>query len=184
MEGLLSGNLLSKASIFGAGGGSTIKSIQRGMVVLGNNTSATATISSVKLSNSIIQLHIGGYYNSSEGYQYTSETLALGKFLDDATIEISRMSGSSTTAIQVYWTVIEFNNVKSIQKGDYTGCTSAGSTTISQIDLNNSFLIYSSKAADGNYRPLAFLYSDTEIRFAIRTNGNGVIHWTVIEFYK
>lgn len=184
MNGKLDANLLSGFAIDGPGG-SNIKSIQRGTSVLTNGGASTlnVTISSVNLSKTIVKftsliISTSGSLNSLCNAKVTTATNLL-------------LTRNSTTGgdITVEWEIIEFNNVKSIQTGNYTLSTMSGTVTITTVDTTKSSLYYSaynSADTDSYTRTMTGtgkITNATTLTFALATSGvTKIIEWIVIEF--
>jgi len=184
MEGLLSGNLLSKASVFGSSGGSNIKSIQRGTADMANASTLNIAISDVDLTKSIVI--VSGVTSGVAGTYFWVQ----GKLLNSTTVSLRRNS-VGTPAYLVDWVVIEFNNVKSLQTGE----TSVGNflsvtQAVTSIDPLKSLLVHSwFTDYNDNFVTEAVwinkIESSTGISFrraAYATAGNWYIRWYLIEF--
>jgi len=186
MEGLLSSNLLSKASIFGSGG-SNIKSIQGGTTTL-TSTSLDVAISSVDPNSSVLLFGFKG--NLGLGYKYFETK---GKIVDATTINFSIYQYYGAAGdVPIYWQVIEFNNVKSIQKGDYSLAYNTGVSSVdisvTSLNVNKAILLPVSKRLnqDSTNEPM--------ITYAIKDSQNITIykwhtscpalalHWQLVEF--
>lgn len=180
MQGLLSQNFLSKASIFGGGGGSNIKNIQRGTGITNDNDTVDITISEVDLSCSIVLISFWCLQD------YISKYYCTAKFTNSTTLRIQR-GASDTQDVSFAWVVIEFNNVKSIQSGElYIEDTSTSrDITINTIDPSKSFsLVTFRTSANGTVK-------NTQIKRELASNAlslshsslyGGYIVWQVIEF--
>jgi len=182
MEGLLSGNLLSKASVFGSSG-SNIKSVQRGTVSMSGLTTVDVTISPIDTTKSVVRQTSA---NSASG---ANGLLSSAIILNSTTIRFTHPA-SVGTVYPVDWEVIEFNNVKSKQTGtvQITGGNSSVSPTISNFDPLKSLLFYSyitdSPALDNNSFPTGYITSSTTLYFK-RTNTSAyylTMYFQVIEF--
>ena len=87
------------SNLYGGGGG--VKSVQRGVVNLGNSTSATATVSAVNMSKSRLQF-LGVVASTSSA---TAQAVKV-ELTNATTITATRFSGSG--ACTVGWELIEF----------------------------------------------------------------------------
>lgn len=183
MEGLLSANLASKASVFGSSGGSNIKSIQRGTATIPYATNQlSVTINAVDVSKSIAlctERQIFSDYSTylkAGIYQFTTTSLGL-----------KRYNGGTSQALEVDWQVIEFNNVKSKQSGSATPPTgSTQNVTINSVNMNKSILIVTSyvnnSASNGMEISSGILTSSTNIQLRGSGSGTPYVYWQVIEF--
>lgn len=182
MEGLLNGNLLSKASIFGSSGGSSVKSIQRGShTMFGYNSPLTniITISGVDISSSIIII----YFNSKASN--TSLSAVMAEIINSTTIKFTGCVGGSTV-YPFEWQVVEFNNVKSKQSGIGAYVSSDETFTISSVNTSKSLIFGSfwTCYADTNIYAASYkIISSTSIGI-YRRNAGGPQQaaWQVIEF--
>lgn len=161
--------------------GSNVKSIQSGYVSV-NETTANVTISAVNLANSIVKIT---YTNQSAGD--TAKNLSIQAKLTNSTNIQFTNGGIYSYPFQVYWEVIEFQNVKSIQKGDYAYTTS-GSTTISSVNTSKAMLFFSfysdstnSSSNNLSYTVMGGYINSSSVSFYGETF-NAYIHWQVVEF--
>jgi len=165
--------------------GSNIKSIQRGSVASDSITSSglSISISSVDLTKSVVMVHFCSRstdQNDLVRAEITSPT------------EIKLYIGNSTGYAYrvIYWEVIEFNNVKTLQKGT-TVTTSMDDVdqniSISSVNVSKSmvFSSYSSTNSSPVYVPMksVILINSTTLKI-IKYDYNGLSthHWQVIEF--
>jgi hypothetical protein len=167
--------------LIGGGGGSNIKSIQRGLVIATN--SVNVTISSVDLANSVLIISYQG-----GGGTAVRNLKAMGKLTSSTNINFSLTT--SAGYVTVNWQVVEFNNVKSIQRGDVTLSAASESVTINAVDWGKTMLLSSVKL-NSTGTDLTYLVTDGGIErltnTSIRLNtGNasntGTAHWQVVEF--
>jgi len=114
----------------GIGASSNIKSIQRGEVSF-SSTSGTVTISEVDLSKSIIIASTSGGGDGSPASSFVKT-----RFVSSTSINFTL--GRSST-YKVAWQVIEFSNVKSLQRG-LTNVTTDTDVTITDVDMSKSIL--------------------------------------------
>lgn len=185
-------DLLSKHGI-GGGGGSNIKSIQRGTATFDytSGTLLNISISSINPNKSIVRITYNR--NSENGAQPAFFDIAC-KIVDATNIQLIRQSvgNSSVTDIIVNWEVIEFNNVKSKQTGVVNGMSSNSNTDveITSINTNKSLLLFNHTHNTDNigYSSLAnyifirgSIYNSTTLRFYILAL-TPTIYWQVIEF--
>jgi len=181
VEGLLSENLLTKASVFGSGG-NNIKSIQRGVVTLPVGTLLTnVTISTIKSSDSVVIIS-----SRASGNDGANELCIKAKITSSTNLELSRY-GSTVDAVSISWQVIEFTNIKSLQKGDYTFASQGEvTTTISPINTSKSIILFSFKTAyngSGSGYCVGKILDSTTIAFSCLTSLQSLdTHWQVVEF--
>lgn len=169
------------------GGSSNIKSIQRGATTL-TAQSLDLTISSVDLNKSIVIMSYSDLNNSADG-----NSLIRAKLTSSTNINFYLGQGYSMPKY-IEWQVIEFNNVKSIQRGDFTTPSTAittfvdkSSVTINSINVGKS-LIFASFASElgyssqytmvGNYQ----ISNTTTITLAKGNSVQRFWHWQVVEF--
>ncbi|MBC3901422.1 hypothetical protein GH811_17620 [Acetobacterium malicum] len=183
----------------GVGGGSLIKSIQRGNSAMSyTSTSMEISISSIDKSKSIIRISQGGASGSSGGA--LSTTLLKATFKNgESKIVIERASTMSATqfTVQFSWEVIEFAPSCTIQSGVATMSQNAttASVSISNIDMSKSLLFFSHNTPVGTNGAYAYfdpwyallyglLLSSTSIYFG-RDGADGIcsanISWFVVE---
>lgn len=160
------------------GGGSNVKSIQGGTISI-SLAQTDVTINQVSLSNSIVLVN---WY--SQGTQ-VRQFLISAELATSTRIRIT--VNSFVGSYQVSWTVIEFNNVKSIQRGTALKGTASLDVSISSVDLNKSILFASATSTETgtsmadtslNY----YLSSQTNIVFKEFSPRDKSIRWQVIEF--
>ncbi len=162
-------------------GGSNIKSIQRGTITL-SGTSTNVTISPIDISKSIVLISIEGA-NIDNAFR----VLVSGRLTSSTNLLLT--VGNIDYPPTVSWQVIEFNNVKSLQRG-YTSINSDIQTvTISSVNTSKSFLVTSKDATlfdtanFGLWFSSAALTNSTTITFSqLFSNKPGNVAWEVIEF--
>jgi len=165
-----------------------IKSIQSGGVSATNYNSpggTNVTISEIDPSKSIILFNRAGTIGAST--QVAQVTLK-ASIVDANTINFEL--GASTGIVYLYWQVIEYENVKSLQKGDKTILNSGESVVISSVNVDKCIVIssfYSTNTGgllyytptDGGGR----LNNATSLGLTTgNANNDGVIHWQILEF--
>lgn len=165
-------------------GGATIKSIQRGVSQIPSGQSfIDVVISSVDELASIVR----SPYTIQAGSNL-NDVIIKCELINNTTVRLSRNNAPAFNSANIYWVVIEYNNVKSLQKGTYSLGVSGSEQTvnISSINVDKSQIFSSfthnegSSQIDGSnlgYR----IINNTTIGFetgAIRPD----IHWQVIEF--
>lgn len=162
--------------------GGNIRSIQTGIANLTTQTTYNIAISSVSTTSSIVRVWTRG--NSP----FNTNTDSVSADITNSTqVTLSRNSGS--TGVTVYWEVVEFNNVKSIQTGTkvVANYTSGDVVTVSSINSSKSQLFCS--VYDNVLNNSSFGYSEVLYRIesstSIRLWGYGTsqtIHYQLIEF--
>lgn len=126
--------------------GGNIKSIQRGEVAyssLADSVSKSITISAVDLSCAIIIVEQDYYPVSYE--DAVNIVKFRGSISNATTILLERYYGqnlSYSSTGKIYWTVIEFENVKSLQKGSVQ-IKGAYTSTITAVDMDKAIVFYS-----------------------------------------
>jgi hypothetical protein len=163
--------------------GSSIKSVQAGTTTIsGSSTSVNVTISQVDLSKSIVIISGLEGYPSSITVQ---QLLVAAEILNQTTLRISRSAGGGSDTIIVPWQVIEFENIKSLQKG----VSSTASTNISNTNLSKSVLFFSYKSTNTSTTlPYGFISArlmtiPTRIALSSPTSINNYsVYWQVVEF--
>lgn len=131
----------------GVGGGNNIKSIQRGTTTI-TKIPTDITINAVKPENCIILLSY-----KRNAYIETHVLLFHGEIVNANTL---RILNSYTSADEIVsWQVIEFDKIKSSQKGVVNATTMTASVTITSINPAKSLLIFDHTTT----------YATTELRY-------------------
>lgn len=192
---LVAGNIASGKSIFGVNGtfqgtGTKIKRVYTQS--FSNGASGTVNVPSGTNLNNCIFL-----------YSFTSKPTRSGMTSNTGHYGVNfTVSGSTLTATftkdSIYYcdyivTVIEFDNVKKIQRGFVSGANTGNSDpvykdiTISSVTTSNAFVLFSVGGGTeylssnlNNFAPGCWLSSATNLKCAI--SSNGYIYWNVIEF--
>ncbi|MFZ5352734.1 MAG: hypothetical protein ACOZCL_08425, partial [Bacillota bacterium] len=162
---------------------SNIKSVQRGSYTFGGaEDTAWVTISAVNLSNAIIKISI---QNVAAGNTANNSLQVKGKFTSTTQIELKRQYAGGSTYTKVFWEVIEFNNVKSLQSGDVAINTNPKTITISSVNTSKSVMFSSYLTTAGSttaHIEVGYnLDSATQISFNCQA-GDNTAHWFVVEF--
>lgn len=160
------------------GGGSNIKSIQRGMTsFLSSENNKTIIINSVNPDNTICFVRMRT--NGDVWYDMSIELLS------STQIKVSQYAEHQTDAI--IWEVIEFNNIKSKQTGISLIEANAASITISSVNVGKTLIFATQKSKttqDGGYAKLSYnLTSATTLGVWTLLSNPRDIYWQVIEFY-
>lgn len=156
----------------------SISRVQRGTGTIAYTVSVIlVNIASVDLTKSIIKInHLGN------GTMAVSNTLMRARFVSNTQIEITRVHAGGD--VDFSWQVIEFNNVKSLQRGDAS--VTNINVNISSVNLSKSILFFSASTSftgtstDGYFID-GRLVSSTVINFKVLV-GTANVHWQVIEF--
>lgn len=166
--------------VYAPKGGSNIKSIQKLTLVTSSGAQINQAITSVDLSKSIVfgfKKTISGSSNAdSWAFELTTQT----------NVQASRNT-SVVTAQTLLIYVVEFNNVKSLQKGNVTFSTKNTNVTISAINQNKS-LAFVSMLSDGTsasydeYNIVPEITSATNLLLTTNTGASKTAKWQVIEF--
>lgn len=168
------------------GGGGVIKSIQRGIAKLDSVSSIDVTINEVDTTSSIVV--IKGLTSFYGGNYRIFETIHSIELIDSTTIRIQR--GSVDGDCDVVWEVIEFDNVKSLQKGTVSGLTVGvdNDITINSVDVNKTMVFTSFRNSLGTSNSYELLQA-TYLKNATTLTTKGVtgvdtatVNWQVIEF--
>lgn len=161
--------------------GNVTKSIQRGVGTLTTGTTLDVTISAIDVTKSVATIT---HANASN---YASDTLVAIEILNSTTIRIY-INTSPSNLVYFAWQVIEFNNVKSLQKGNniIDSYQAEKTVTISSIDANKSLLFFSFDCSVASSQfSLAHcrgcISNSTTLSFLGYGNGYKC-YWQVIEF--
>lgn len=158
--------------------GTNIKSIQMGQVTTTLSTQSV-TITAVNRANSIILCN-----SPSSGTDPSVEKFA-PTFVSDTSFNLVRGTAGSSRTIN--YAVIEFNNVKSIQRGISATSVGLAQVTVSPVNplksiLLNNFIYLASvtniSLFNDNYR----IVNSTTIELNDYSNGNSRNYWQLIEF--
>lgn len=169
-------------------GGNVIKSIQTGIFNFEENDIVrNITVDSVNHEKSIVLIST---FVDSSGFNQISRMLS-AEIVSDTNIEIKRGSTSNrSNPILVSWQLIEFDDVKSMQKGigvrDGSGKTII---TIDSVDIAKSLIFYTYHMTLGGTGDVSSTYFDSRVRIISDTE-IGVttpstfeeVYWQVVEF--
>lgn len=168
---------------FDVGGGSNIKSIQRGVATITTGQDLSITISSVDITKSIVLINSRGTYNDN------TTNFVYGKLLNSTTLYLARgFNGAVTTNIS--YQVIELQNIKSMQKGTSIIDVSQSNiaVTIGSITLDKVILFTSFYVNNLNYGISVDISNSTTITFTRSPSGassayNGAVQvqWFLVE---
>lgn len=167
------------------GGGGVIKSIQRDSGLIPTSSSlVNIPINQVDMGSSILRLSFEG-----DSSNYLRGGTANIVFRNDSEIQIKK-TNTSGDPLEYRWEVIEFNNVKGIQRGEtYTSGNDYIDININQVDLNKALLFASVRFDDNSINKWhlvlheEFFKDNTSLRFEWSENVySAYIAWQVVEF--
>jgi len=169
------------------GGGSNIKSVQRGKSTLAFGVVAlNVVISTVDINKSIVKIY---RKPTSSTAISAAGAMVKAKITTSVNLELSRIDDIyNGYDVDVYWEVVEFNNVKSLQKGDYvlTNPTTLENIAINAINMSKSIIFASWTTISTSTAMIPVLdiaYINTSTQVSVMSSGfTGTIHWQVIEF--
>lgn len=185
ISNLIASNIISGTTVGGITGTySNIKSIQRGSVITAA-ASTSVTISAVDLTKAVIRI---SYWASGSCGAYLKNILVNATFTNATTINFATYAFQS--AVNIEWEVIEFNNVKSIQRGTVSSTTTTTTVNVSSVNTSKSFCIFSERLnTNDSYTTQSAasckLVSSTSLQFSINNyySANYMEYtWTLIEF--
>jgi hypothetical protein len=168
---------------------SSILSVQYGTITIAANTgSATATISSVNMAESVV-IPLG-FASVGGGYPCDAVNLTL---TNSTTVTAARNGIGTATSVVVNFVVVQFNNLKSRQSGSINliGVSSA-TTTITSVNPAKAICFLTgwtnSSNNGGSYEygidPLITLTNSTTVTGLLYYSNTGVTaYFTVCEFY-
>lgn len=170
------------------GSGSNIKSVQSGTVA--NTTTADITISAVDMNSSIVL-----FSTNAQGLAAMGGNAGMAFTLDLTSSTNLRIESNVSYSYPINWEVVEFKNVKSIQRLTIAipGTTGSGTdvdTTISAVNLSKTFIIQngllypSQTGAASSLLVRQKITSPTNIRsnVYVTASNNRTHKTTVIEF--
>jgi len=172
--------------LIGSAGGS-VKSVQRGSTTIPiSSSTVSVTINEIDVSKSVIMIKL---FSTAGTTIDAKDYLVQAKITNSTTITFTN-GGSTSSYPQIYWEVVEFDNVKSKQTGTVTATTTSGNEyapTITAVDTTKSILIatcyYATSITQQRFSCIASrIYSSTQIRLIQQTYTTYYWHWQVIEF--
>lgn len=172
-----------------SGGGSNIKSIQRGTATMETGlTEKLIDISTIDMNSAIVMVS-GCAYNES----YADRAFVAAEIASNAQIKLIR-GYSSTNNNPISWQVVEFNNVKSLQRGSIllpfnSPYPPTVDVTVNTINPEKSMLcvsfhtVYSDNSglAIRNIQGAYNIKNSTTIEF-IHSSTKVTAHWELVEF--
>lgn len=171
----------------GIGGGSNIKKIQHITRNLGSYASLTLNlgINKVNIDNTIVLLSYTGNWNTPNNLILTAQLNS------DSLVTVRPATDNSNTPygaiMNITVTVIEFNNVKSVQRGSYSSTTDKIRININPIKVDNSLAFVTHRlprttGAVAGHALLNFYFSDNTTLFINGVGESADYEWQVIEF--
>lgn len=162
---------------------SSIKSIQRGTVTLNANAIAVS-LAPIVMSNAIVVIHQRHVNNGNPA----NRNIVAAQIVTNTQLSLYVSAYDANYAPTVTWEVIEFNNVKSVQRGNVSvPDATTTNVSIAEVNLAKSFvyctLISEATAQDYSNYALATcaLTSATNLQFYSQAGINKA-YWQVIEF--
>lgn len=173
------------SAIDSLGGG--IKSVQSGVknILASDPATIDIDINTVDLSKTIIKIN----YSVNITYSGSNEirALSLGAFLFSRE-KIRLIRNRTPTILKVYWEVIEFEKVKSLQTGVTTIADENGSININFVDKSKAFIFFSntatssSKTSSHELFTMLSINTNTSLSYDQYSATEKTLYWTVIEF--
>lgn len=186
---LIAANIPVGKTIFGVTGSySVISKIQRGNATIGADPNyINIPIETVDINKAIVIVR--PYYATAGGATlYVSVTRALGYLLNNNTLRLERYSTGNYRQTKVFWEVVTFKDIKSLQKGQVVSTTGDTDISISSVDLNKSLIFFSLKTQSSRNDATsnvagASLTNSTTLTVSHLFGAETVIQWYVVEFY-
>lgn len=172
--------ILDQYGLDGVNGGG-IKNVQRGLTTLygAGITYIDVPVSEFDPNNSVLTVDMVA------GSSNARQAMVMGEFRSSTVIRFSIFAETAVLGVDVRWELIEFQKLKSLQKGVITGTTNLTSVTISPVVMEKTMTIMSYKT-DNSSNP-AILNRGTRLTTATNLNlytlsGNSTICYFVAEF--
>lgn len=164
-----------------SGGISNIKSVQRGTFSTTGTSIYNIAISSVDLKKSIVIVNLSTWNTDLPD----SEVCVQAILTSSTNLQLKNITAAYWGTV-VSWTVIEFNNVKSLQNGVKSISSATDVITISNVNISKSLLFYSwtSTTNSATQGVITNCYLNSSTQITIKQNGGYIkdIAWQVIEF--
>lgn len=183
---LTAANIKKGVSIFGVTGTlASVKSVQRGITGINyGQSSIDVTISPIVVNNSAIFIHTPALIGNP------CRDIFAGQIINNTTIRLIRGNGSVAAGSRnIYWSVVEFDNVRSRQVG--TKYMSGMSTTITfqAVNPEKSLVVLlpittrnSTSVDAGRYALSAYVF-DSSTQMTIHAESDQVtVYWQILEF--
>lgn len=166
--------------ILGTPAKKTIKTIQRGTMTM-TSTGTSVTISAVDRTKAIIKAWVR---INSDVSASPKRLLVKVNFFSDTIIQFE--IGDSILNTFVEWEVIEFNNVKSIQRGLTSAISGSNNITIASVEINKATLFVSTKSDSTVSNNSSTMVSGAKLTTSTNINiylyALGWVEYQVIEF--
>lgn len=160
--------------IYAPKGGSNIKSIQKGSVTLDGVSQLNVTVSSINTAKSIL---IFNYFSGAE--TQVPNSAMRGKILNSTQLQFNMGVSEFTKLIR--WQLIEFANVKSLQRGSSLN----GNVAITSVDIAKAVIFdgkFSTATAGTNPSAMTYnMYFSSATELAI-LGSDGTYDWQIVEF--
>lgn len=168
----------------GGGGGANIKSSQKIESYLDTSVQyVDVPITPIDTTVSIVLLS----YQSAAADNPSAISI-LAEIINSTTVRVSR-AGATGSLVWFNIEVVEFNNVKSLQRGKLTVTSSEGDSNIAitSVNLAKSFAVgsFASSKTEVAIRWVQYRYRLTatnQLRLTLPWDGAGLFAWQVIEF--
>lgn len=159
-------------------GGAAVKCIQHGVTALAATDPMNVALSPIDLNKAAVFMSFKGS-NITNGIAL----FPIVKLTSPTNLYLYR--GSTLNSVTISWSVVEFEDVKSVQRGDYA-LSSSGSIIIDAVDISKSLVIVSHEITANNTNMGYCMISGRivnsttiEIDSSLTTAD---VHWQVIEF--
>lgn len=166
--------------VMGLGGG--LKKVQRGAFIPGTLSTRNIAITSVDLSKSVVRL-FPRYANGYAGYHTFTGVLS-----SSSNIQMVRQF-TTNNQNEVIWEVLEFENVKSLQRGTASPVGNELTVPITAVDTGKSVLFFTFRSNDaqnldsGILNVIGKVLDSNNIHFYRGSiNGTTTINYELIEF--
>lgn len=158
------------------------KTIQKGVSVIpSGQTSLSVLIANVDYFKAVVVIREGSDQNPS-----ISTCKASAYVSDNTHIHISTHNAvQGATTETVYWEVIEFNGIKTVQKGLNAYSVHSNNLTVSSVDASKCLLFGTHKTDGAQQVDGIFGYgltSNTNIAIKKGGSGNATLNWSLVEF--
>ncbi|MBU5486458.1 hypothetical protein KQI86_19335 [Clostridium sp. MSJ-11] len=161
-----------------SGGCNAIKSIQSGEYYFQSDiANANITISTVDFNKSVVIIE-------DESSVDRTTTYFMGQLFNNNTLNIQRNNGNAYGAATVYWRVIEFDNIKSVQQGVISSTQFMYPIPINRVNVSKTLAFASFKTTDLSnisYVRKQLVVSESNLVIRSRTESK-VWYWYVVEF--
>lgn len=165
--------------------GSNIKSIQRGLSELINNTySLNVPIANVDINRSVVIVNEAIAFNGAS----PADIKVKAKLINGNTLNlaIGSTSGGSGSA-KISWQIIEYKDIKSLQTGELLFNTTTQNVNISDVNIDKSILIFSFNTTHTTYALQGLVLrghiaNDNTLTFYTGSASQAKINWQLVEF--